>query len=133
MGHNRIRSIREDRGLTQEGLAALCHTSKAQVSKLEKGQRQLTQEWLYRLATALGCHWVELIEDTPIPRDRDEADLLGGYRGLSSEQQEFVRRIFRAQGIEPQGMEPQGIEPQENEPADPPEDGDDKGRKAING
>lgn len=70
MQANRIREIREDRGLTQEQLAERCNSTKATISKLELSQRGLSQTWLYRLATALECHWVELIEDTPVPRDR---------------------------------------------------------------
>jgi transcriptional regulator with XRE-family HTH domain len=50
---NHLKAWREHRGLTQDGLAQAAGTDKSQISKLEKGQRRLTQEWLTRLAQAL--------------------------------------------------------------------------------
>lgn len=36
----------------------------SQINKLEKGQQNLTQDWMYRLSDALGCDPVGLMPDT---------------------------------------------------------------------
>ena len=49
---NRIRELRDRRQMTQEELAAAIGTSKMQVSRLERGERRLTQSWMERIAAA---------------------------------------------------------------------------------
>ena len=51
------------RGLTQEGLAIRANTTFQQISRLEKGDRKLSQEWLERLGSALSMRPASLIED----------------------------------------------------------------------
>jgi len=87
---NNIREIRQDRGLSQEQLAEKVHTTKATISKLEKGQIQLSMEWMKRLAQSLECHWTEFGEDAP---SKDEKAILGLYRGLSDQQKEYAHRL----------------------------------------
>ncbi len=58
---NRIRELRERRQMTQEELASAIGTSKMQVSRLERGERRLTQSWMERIATALQLHPAELL------------------------------------------------------------------------
>jgi antitoxin component HigA of HigAB toxin-antitoxin module len=60
---NRIRELREARGLTLEDLAHRVGTTNQQISHLELGKRQLTVEWLRRLAKALDCHPWAIVED----------------------------------------------------------------------
>jgi transcriptional regulator with XRE-family HTH domain len=64
---NHIRRIRETKGLSLEGLAKLVGTTNQQISHLELGKRQLTVDWLRRLATALDCHPWALVEDERFP------------------------------------------------------------------
>lgn len=59
---NRIREIREQRGLTVQQLAERLQCSYQQVIRLERGQRRLSQQWMERIATALSCRPGELIE-----------------------------------------------------------------------
>jgi transcriptional regulator with XRE-family HTH domain len=73
---NRIREFRERSGLTGEELAERIGTSSAQIYKLETGQRRLTQAWLEKLADALGCRAVDLIENVPRFGPDDVADML---------------------------------------------------------
>lgn len=80
---NRLRFIREDRGLTQEELAEKANTTKAQISKLEKGQRRLSMEWTQRLARVLECHPFELIEEAVAVVTPQERAVLELYRGLA--------------------------------------------------
>ncbi len=58
---NRIRELRDRRQMTQEELAAAIGTSKMQVSRLERGERRLTQSWMERIAAALQIHPAELL------------------------------------------------------------------------
>lgn len=58
---NRLRELRKAQGLTMEALAARANTTASQINKLEKGDRRLTDEWMHRLAGALGCNAADLI------------------------------------------------------------------------
>lgn len=62
-GVNRLRTIREARGLTLEQVALAAGTSHQQVQRLETGERRLTHEWMQRLAPALGVKPPELIDE----------------------------------------------------------------------
>lgn len=61
---NRLRELRLGRGLSQSAVARLVHTTPAQIGRLEKGERQLTQKWLERLGRALQCQPADLL---PLP------------------------------------------------------------------
>jgi SOS-response transcriptional repressor LexA len=50
-------------GMTQEALADAIGTNKANISRLESGQRGLSQKWLERLAPALDATPAELLEE----------------------------------------------------------------------
>jgi len=70
---NRIRALREERGLTQDVLAERIGTSKMQVSRLERGERRLTQGWMEKIGAALACHPAELLPSVGLaPRGRRE-------------------------------------------------------------
>jgi transcriptional regulator with XRE-family HTH domain len=58
---NRIREVREAQRLSMEELAQRMGTSRQQVHKLEKGERKLTQEWMWRIASALEVNPVALL------------------------------------------------------------------------
>jgi len=62
---NRIKVMRKTRKWTQTDLAEAMRppTSKGQIYQLETGKRRLTQEWMYRIAEAIGCRPEELIVD----------------------------------------------------------------------
>ncbi|HSV28777.1 MAG TPA: helix-turn-helix transcriptional regulator [Candidatus Omnitrophota bacterium] len=93
---NRIREIRQDRGLSQEQLADKVGTTKAQISKLEKSQRRLTDQWMRRLAVALECHPGELFADTPVGITPEEQAILDLYRGLSEPDKQAAYRVVDA-------------------------------------
>ncbi len=52
---------REARGMSQDDLAAASKENKAQISKLENGQRKLTKEWAILFGKHLGYHPVEIM------------------------------------------------------------------------
>ena len=58
---NRLRAARTARRLTQRQLAARVGTTLQQISRLERGERRLTLDWVHRLATALDCPELELL------------------------------------------------------------------------
>lgn len=60
---NYLSEWRRHRHLTQDGLAAAAGTTKATISRLESGQRGLSQKWLERLAPALSAKPAELLDD----------------------------------------------------------------------
>ncbi len=76
---NNIRRIRIERGLTQEQLAQGCNTSKDQISKLERGQRNLTQHWLMELSHALQVDAAQLLPSAT------QAVHVVGYIGAGAE------------------------------------------------
>jgi transcriptional regulator with XRE-family HTH domain len=58
----RLRELRTAAGLSQRDLASLVGTSSAAISNLEAGNNAPTLGTLVRLAEALGCRVVELVE-----------------------------------------------------------------------
>ncbi|WP_428247248.1 helix-turn-helix domain-containing protein [Ferrovibrio sp.] len=87
---NRLRDLRLDRGLTQEELAEKLGTTKQHLGRLENSKSRLSTEWIERLAEALQCHPLELLEDTVPAVTPDEKAVLELYRGLA----EADRRAF---------------------------------------
>lgn len=62
---NRIRELREARGLTQQQLADEAQLSKQQISALERGAKQIVPSTGRRIAVALGCALADLFGDGP--------------------------------------------------------------------
>ncbi len=58
---NSIAEIRRLKGMPLSEVAESSNTTKAQIQKLEKGERRLTLEWMERIARALGVSVVDLI------------------------------------------------------------------------
>lgn len=87
---NAIRKLRDDRNLTQEELADLVGTSFQQISRLENGNRKLSQEWMHRIGRALGVPPATLME-TPemvgeFVDDPDELAWLRLYREMTPDE-----------------------------------------------
>lgn len=59
----RLRALRGDAGLTQEGLADAAGLHWTYVGQIERGERNLTYKNILRLARGLGVGPGELIED----------------------------------------------------------------------
>lgn len=58
---NRISILRKERGLTLAALADAAGTTKAQIQKLERGDRRLSLDWMERLAHAMGVKMSDLL------------------------------------------------------------------------
>jgi SOS-response transcriptional repressor LexA len=63
---NRIKTLREARGLSQDELAKRAATTRQQIFRLEKNQRRLSDVWIERLARALDCDPGELLTAPPV-------------------------------------------------------------------
>lgn len=59
---NRIKELREAKGLSSRQLAKLVKTSAVQMGRLEKGQCKLTLEWMLRIGKALDAPLSELVD-----------------------------------------------------------------------
>jgi len=56
----RLRELRERRSVSQEKLAARAGLNRTYISKIERGQRNITLDTITRLAEALECPITEL-------------------------------------------------------------------------
>lgn len=70
---NNIQRLREAKGWSRPQLGIRMNTSGQQIERLEKGQRNLTQEWIDRAAAALGATPAEII--TPLGDDFEGAPI----------------------------------------------------------
>jgi transcriptional regulator with XRE-family HTH domain len=93
--NNKIKEIRKQRGLTQPELAKKVGTSRSQITKLERGERQLTQHWMERIAAALECNPQDLLPGTPTLTEKEKA-VLAVYNKLTPEQQRAVMQVATA-------------------------------------
>lgn len=89
---NRIREIRDAKGLTLEQVAEGAGTSNQQISKLEKGGRRLDLEWMARVSRGLGCDpWELLPPSLSVPPDARE--LARYYLMLNEDDRKAVRHL----------------------------------------
>lgn len=58
----RIRSFREEKGLTQEGLADLCNFEKSNISRIETGRTNLTLKSMLTISKALNIQIKQLLD-----------------------------------------------------------------------
>lgn len=58
----RIRILRESKGITQQDLAAACNFEKANLSRLEAGRTNPTISTLYKISQALEITIAELVD-----------------------------------------------------------------------
>jgi transcriptional regulator with XRE-family HTH domain len=85
-----LREWREAKGLTQERVAGLIGTNKGQVSKLERGDQRMNEDWMILFAEALGVEPSELLRDPAAPSRE------GLFHGLQPADQERVIHFAEA-------------------------------------
>ena len=90
---NRIREVREARDFTQEFLAEKIGTSNQQIGRLENRERRLTWEWMQKIANALECHPMDLVEAAATPSNDEERKLLEAYRQLPAHERQTVNNM----------------------------------------
>lgn len=92
---NRIRIIRENKGLTQADLARELAVSRVAISRYETGQRDLDTETILRLCEIFGCTADYLLGRSAVPSAElspEEEDLLTAWRRATPE----IRAIIDA-------------------------------------
>jgi transcriptional regulator with XRE-family HTH domain len=102
--HNRIRELREARKLTLEEVAERAGTTVQQLSRLERGERRLTDQWMRQIAQALEVRPASLLGDF-LPEHRvfaeneQEAHLLAQWRLMPVEDRIYLSETIRRIGL----------------------------------
>lgn len=91
---NRIRIIREQRGLSQAALGERVGLTKMQVSRNERGIQVPDMDRLYAYARALECHPAELMDDA-VAIERDELRIIRIYRALQANERSMIDRMIQ--------------------------------------
>lgn len=76
---NRIHELRKERRVTLDQIATALGTASSVISRLERGDRDLSHDWLIRIAGVLGVRPADLLltEHGGLdPRERDVVDTL---------------------------------------------------------
>jgi transcriptional regulator with XRE-family HTH domain len=92
---NRIGLLRRERGVSLTDLAKAAGTTKAQVQKLERGDRRLSLDWMDRIARALNVKVSDLLPPEVVacqhgPEDREILEIIAQ---LPSEDRTVLVRI----------------------------------------
>lgn len=90
---NHLQAWRHFRGLTQQQLADAVGTTKAVISLLEAGERQLSSKWLRRLAPALQTRPGFLLDFDP---DDVDQELMEAFLAVPIKDRLKAIRILRA-------------------------------------
>lgn len=92
---NRIRELRMEAGLSQQALGDAVGVSKVTISDLERGEMQLTVEYMRRLAKALEVEPADLLSrsDNPVALSRDERMLIERLRDADPELREQLQKV----------------------------------------
>jgi len=69
MTSNRIKELRMQRGLTQEALGKLVGTDKTKISRIERGELQLTMDFARHVTKALNVTIADVMGETAFQRD----------------------------------------------------------------
>lgn len=94
---NRIKELRQANGWTQEDLAARLSVSYQAVGHYEREFRSPDIETIHKLCDIFGCTADYLLgrsEVRSFELSAEEAELLRGFRALSSEGREFIRHTM---------------------------------------
>lgn len=95
---NRIRMLRQRADLSQTELGDLVGLTQGQIGHLENGARNLTLEWMKRIAKALGVSVADLLVDEDIP-DRlaaDEQQVVDAMRAADPTARHYIAKIASA-------------------------------------
>src|ERR1700712_2524066 len=92
---NRIGLLRRERGMSLTDLAKAAGTTKAQVQKLERGERRLSLDWMDRIARALNVKVSDLLppEVVACQHGSEDREILQIIAQLPSEDRTVLVRI----------------------------------------
>ncbi len=92
---NRLRELRLAKGWSQQRLADAIGVSKVTISDLERGEMQMTVDYMRRLAIPLECSAAELLAptDNPYLLSEDERAIIDRLRAGEAHQREQLRQV----------------------------------------
>lgn len=95
---NRIYELRRAKGLSQQELAELVGCSKMHISGMERGKRELSLEWMRRLAQALDVLPADILADADNPDRLNEQEhrFLQTFRAADPQTQANMQRVTEA-------------------------------------
>lgn len=99
---NRLAELRKKAGLSQDALAEALGTGRSTVVKLEKGERELSIEWMERIAPKLNCKPWHLLPAEMTAEQREMAIRMR-YRAMDDTQRAILEAM--ATQMDPQGKE----------------------------
>ncbi|MFV0370743.1 MAG: helix-turn-helix domain-containing protein [Azonexus sp.] len=96
-----VRSLRQERGMTQEELAFRANTTAGTISRIETNRHHPGEQLLDTLASALGLRVHELVAhaegfrlaDRLCGSDAEEQALLGHFRAMRGEQRRLLLQV----------------------------------------
>ena len=98
---NRLKEIRESRGLTQQELADISKVSLRSISRIEASGANFTQRTAERLALALNCSYADLVDngkdDSLVLNSDAEQFLLDTFRSVDDATKDEIMRYIRYQ------------------------------------
>ena len=105
---NRIRELRLARNLKLDEVAANVGTTPQQLSRLERGTRRLTDDWMWRIARALYVQPADLFVGKPHLRPDnheliehpEELRVIRFWRLLSPEEKRMIAAFARDKGLD---------------------------------
>lgn len=66
-----LREWRKKKGLTLDQVATRLDTNRGQISKLERGDLRMNDDWIWGFADALGIEPADLLRDPEVPTQTD--------------------------------------------------------------
>ena len=91
---NRLKTVRNNLGFTQEEVANVVDTSKQQIQRLEAGKRRLSDHWLIRIANGLKIDPLELLIDTQTLPTASEMAILKAYNDSPEHVQKTIKTLL---------------------------------------
>ena len=88
---NWIRELRKQRDVTSTELGERVGVSGQHITMLEKGERGLSIDLARKIAAALECHYLDVIDgpgEFILPRDEREKKLIENFRAMQDKDQE---------------------------------------------
>jgi transcriptional regulator with XRE-family HTH domain len=92
---NRIAELREAKGMRQVELARAVHAAESQISKLERFELPMSQDWMYRIARGLEREPWELLPEWGMLTPAEHIDALWQHMALA-EKERVIRKYLSA-------------------------------------
>lgn len=99
-GGARLRTVRKERGYTQEYLAELTKLSTRHIASIEKGEANPSFEVLYTIITALGTSFDAIFNPADEQVEREVQEVSGLYRACPEQGRRLVLATVRAMANE---------------------------------